>query len=79
MSNSKRKKKVYNPLQCQHRIVAEIKDCYGNYIALLAHHAFKWSIAKKIDGEISITMMPRVKARQEYEKLKKLHTPLGME
>lgn len=78
MSNSKRKKK-YNPLQCQHRIVAEIKDCYDNYIALLAHHAFNWSIAKKVDGKISITMMPRVKARREYEKLKKLHKPLGTE
>jgi hypothetical protein len=67
-----RKKKVYDPKKCQHRIVAQFEDCFGNKVSLLAHHAFKWSICKDANGCVSMTLMPRKEARREYERLKKL-------
>lgn len=68
----KRKKKVYNPNRCQHRIVAQFEDAFGNKVSLLAHHAFKWSILRDVDGRMIMTMMPREEARREYKRLKKL-------
>jgi len=63
-----KQKKIYDPKKCQHRIIAEFSDMYGNRIALLAHHAFNWSIYEDENGHISITQMPREKARREYKK-----------
>lgn len=71
-----KKKHNYNPKTCQRRIVAEFTDNFGNHIALLAHHAFNWGVYKDEKGRITITQMPREKARQEYRRLKRLHHPL---
>ena len=67
-----RKKKVYDPNKCQHRIIAQFEDCFGNKISLLAHHAFKWSIHQDVNGHVIMTMLPRKAARREYNRLKKL-------
>lgn len=64
------KKKKYDPKRCQHRIIASFTDVYGNKIALMAHHAFSWSIYEDEKGVIKITQMPREKARKEYKRLK---------
>ena len=66
-----------DPNKSQHRIVAQFEDNFGNKVALLAHRNFKWKIAVKIDGAITITSAPREVAKKEYKRLKKIHEPLG--
>ena len=61
-------KRTFNPNKCQHQIVALLQTRTGDSIALLKHHAFDWGIMVQTKGKISITMMPREKARKEYKK-----------
>jgi hypothetical protein len=68
----KNRNKKYDPLKCQRRIIAQCEDAFGNKIALLAHHAFSWTIYKDVDGRMVITSMPREEARKEYKRLERL-------
>lgn len=63
------RKKKYHPNNCQHRVIATLEDSFGNKIALLAHHAFKWCIYKDVDGRIVITQASREEAKREYKRL----------
>ena len=65
--------KRYNPKNCQHRVIAQFEDAFGTKIALLAHHAFTWSIYKDIDGRIETLQLPRKEARREYKRLEKAY------
>jgi len=66
------RKKKYDPNRCQHRIIAQFEDAFGNKVSLLAHHAFKWAIYKDVDGRMIMTTMPREEAKREYKKLARL-------
>ena len=75
MDNHKRRKK-YDPNHCHHRVIAQFEDAFGNKIALLAHHAFKWCIYKDVDGRIIIVQASREEAKREYKRLELVHKPI---
>jgi hypothetical protein len=65
--------KTYDPRKCQRRVIATVENAVGDRITLLAHHAFDWAIVIQRDGNTTITMMPREKARKEYKKRSKCY------
>lgn len=68
------RRKKYDPSKCGRRIIAQFENKCGNKIALFAHHAFHWHVYTDIDGRIEMIGMPREKARQEYDRLKRLYS-----
>lgn len=68
------RKRKYNPLKCGRRIIAQYENESGDKIALFAHHAFHWHVYTDIDGRIEMIGMPREKARQEYDRLKRIYS-----
>ena len=56
-------------------IVAQFKNSRGDTFALISTHASRWSVIQSTDGRIIATQLPRVKARKEYERLRKIFDP----
>lgn len=72
-ANYTRQSRKYSPENCQRTIVAVIEFADVK-ITLMKHHAFDWAISKTEGGKCVITMMSRIAARREFNKLKKAFT-----
>lgn len=57
-------------------IVATFRDVAGNTISLFKVHGEQWSIYQEVDGRITVTSMPRIAARKEFRRIKKVRKPL---
>ena len=57
-------------------IVATFKDCRGNIISLFKTHGEQWSIYQEMDGRITVTSMPRIAAKKEFRRIRKIRKPL---